>query len=94
VGAIFAGVLGFSKGIYRDPTRSSHSHFVKASGLRWVSLVLLAPVPWAARTWAVCTIATNGVRPERKAMSGSTSFERILMGSVRLFIPVSTSLAC
>ena len=24
-----------AKGIYRDPTRSSHSHFVKASGLRW-----------------------------------------------------------
>jgi DDE superfamily endonuclease len=41
-----------AKGIYRDPVRSSHSHFVKASGLRWVSLMLLAPVPWAARTWA------------------------------------------
>jgi hypothetical protein len=26
---------------------------VKASGLRWVSLMLLAPVPWAARTWAL-----------------------------------------
>ena len=23
-------------GIYRDPVRSSHSHFVKVSGLRWV----------------------------------------------------------
>jgi len=42
-----------AKGIYRDPTRSSHSHFVKASGLRWVSLMLLAPVPWAARPWAL-----------------------------------------
>src|SRR5438270_10611031 len=28
-------------GIYRDPVRSSHSHFVKASGLRWLSLMLL-----------------------------------------------------
>src|SRR3954447_22390004 len=42
-----------AKGIYRDPVRSSRSHFVKASGLRWVSLMLLAPVPWAARTWAL-----------------------------------------
>jgi DDE superfamily endonuclease len=42
-----------AKGIYRDPVRSSHSHFVKASGLRWVSVMLLAPVPWAARTWAL-----------------------------------------
>ena len=42
-----------AKGIYRDPVRRSHSHFVKASGLRWVSLMLLAPVPWAARPWAL-----------------------------------------
>ncbi len=27
-----------AKGIYRDPVRSSRSHFVKASGLRWLSL--------------------------------------------------------
>jgi hypothetical protein len=42
-----------AKGIYRDPVRSSHSHFAKASGLRWVCLMLLAPIPWAARTWAL-----------------------------------------
>src|SRR5215211_567765 len=42
-----------AKGIYRDPVRSSHSHFVKASGLRWVCLMLLVPVPWARRTWAL-----------------------------------------
>src|SRR3954463_10968034 len=42
-----------AKGIYRDPVRSSHGHFVKASGLRWVCLMLLVPVPWASRTWAL-----------------------------------------
>jgi hypothetical protein len=42
-----------AKGIYRDPVRSSHSHFVKASGLRWLSLMLLAPIPWAQRVWAL-----------------------------------------
>src|SRR3954469_15242428 len=36
-----------AKGIYRDPVRSSKGHFVKASGLRWLSLMLLAPVPFA-----------------------------------------------
>src|SRR5258707_13691412 len=41
-----------AKGIYRDPVRSSKEHFVKASGLRWVSLQLLARVPWAERVWA------------------------------------------
>jgi len=42
-----------AKGIYRDPVRSSHGHFVKASALRWVCLMLLVPIPWAARTWAL-----------------------------------------
>lgn len=42
-----------ARGIYRDPVRSSDSHFVKASGLRWMSLMLLAPIPWAGRVWAL-----------------------------------------
>jgi hypothetical protein len=42
-----------ARGIYRDAVRSSHSHFVKASGLRWVCLMLLVPISWAARTWAL-----------------------------------------
>jgi hypothetical protein len=40
-------------GIYRDPVRSSHSHFVKASGLRWLCLMLLVEIPWAGRVWAL-----------------------------------------
>jgi hypothetical protein len=42
-----------AKGIYRDPVRSSHSHFVKVSGLRWLCCMLLTPVNWAARVWAL-----------------------------------------
>jgi hypothetical protein len=42
-----------ARGIYRDPVRSSHGHFVKASGLRWLSVMLVAPVPWAGRVWAL-----------------------------------------
>jgi hypothetical protein len=42
-----------AKGIYRDPVRSSHGHFVKASGLRWLSLMLLVPISWAGRVWAL-----------------------------------------
>ena len=42
-----------AKGIYRDPVRSSHTHFVKTSALRWVCLTLLAPIPWASRVWAL-----------------------------------------
>ncbi|MCC7165542.1 MAG: transposase [Anaerolineae bacterium] len=42
-----------AKGIYRDPVRSSHNHFVKASGLRWVTLMLLTLIPFAQRIWAL-----------------------------------------
>jgi hypothetical protein len=42
-----------ARGIYRDPVRSSHGHFVKTSGLRWLSAMLLVPVPWAGRVWAL-----------------------------------------
>jgi hypothetical protein len=42
-----------ARGIYRDPVRSSHGHFVKASGLRWLSFMALVPLPWARRRWAL-----------------------------------------
>ena len=42
-----------AKGIYRDPVRSSHTHFVKSSALRWVCVTLLAEVPWAKRVWSL-----------------------------------------
>jgi hypothetical protein len=47
------GAKSAAKGIYRDSVRSSKSFFVKTSGLRWVCLMLLAPIPWAERVWAL-----------------------------------------
>ena len=47
-----------ARGIYRDAVRSSASHLVKASGLRWVSLMWLASVPWAQRVWALPVLTT------------------------------------
>ena len=41
------------RGIYRDAVRSSKSHFVKTSGLRWISLMWLTEIPWAERIWAL-----------------------------------------
>jgi hypothetical protein len=42
-----------ARGIYRDPVRSSKSHFVKTSGLRWLCCMLLVEIPWAAAIWAL-----------------------------------------
>lgn len=40
-------------GIYRDLVDSSRGHFVKVSGLRWLSLRLLTSIPWVGRMWAL-----------------------------------------
>ena len=42
-----------ARGLYRDPVRSSRGHFVRASGLRWLSLMVMVPIPWAGRRWAL-----------------------------------------
>jgi hypothetical protein len=42
-----------AKGVYRDPVRSNRENFVKASGLRWVCVMLLVEIPWASRIWAL-----------------------------------------
>jgi hypothetical protein len=42
-----------ARGIYRDPVRSSHGHFVKASGLRWLSVMVMVSIPWVDRRWAL-----------------------------------------
>jgi hypothetical protein len=56
-----------ARGIYRDPVRSSRSYVVKASGLRWLSLMLLVPIPWAQRVWAL---------PFLTALSSSERYHR------------------
>lgn len=42
-----------AKGIYRDAVRSSDSFFVKASGLRWLSFMILTEIPFAKKVWAL-----------------------------------------
>lgn len=81
-----------AKGIYRDPVRSSHSHFVKASGLRWLSLMLLAPIPWAERVWALpfLTALTPSERydkTQRYRHKKLTDWGRQMLLQVRRWLP-------
>src|SRR5882724_9886943 len=41
-----------AKGCYRDAVRSSKKHVIRCCGLKWVSRMVLVPVPWAGRVWA------------------------------------------
>jgi hypothetical protein len=47
------GEQSTAQGISRDPVRSSHTHFIKGSGLRWLACLVLAPLSWADRVWAL-----------------------------------------
>ncbi len=40
-------------GYYRDPVRSTKRRKVTTRGLRWISLMVLVPLPWAHRVWAL-----------------------------------------
>ncbi len=81
-----------AKGIYRDPVRSSRSFFVKTSGLRWVCLMLLAPIPWAKRTWALPFLSvlapSERYHQERKIRHKQlTDYARQLISQVRRWLP-------
>ena len=55
-----------SLGIYRDAVRSSRSQVVKASGLRWISLMWLGQVPSDRGRYGLksgCDIAWEGAPP-------------------------------
>ena len=57
-----------ARGIYRDAVRSSRQQLVKASGLRWISLMWLGHIPWAGRHWAlpVLTVLAPSARYYRQ----------------------------
>jgi hypothetical protein len=42
-----------AKGCYRDPVRSTKKHVIRCFGLKWLSMMLIVPVPWSERCWAL-----------------------------------------
>jgi hypothetical protein len=47
------GVRIKTKGVFRDAVQSSESRVVTAYGLRWVCVMLIVPLPWSQRPWAL-----------------------------------------
>ena len=84
-----------ARGIYRDAVRSSDAHFVKTSGLRWLSLMLLVPIPWAGRVWALPFL--TALAPSRGYWEQSkrkpkllTDWARQLVLQVQRWVPTRT----
>jgi hypothetical protein len=81
-----------ARGIYRDPVRSSQTHFVKTGGLRWLSLMLLTPIPWAQRVWALpfltaLTPSERFSKEHRQRHKPLTSWARQLLLQLRRWLP-------
>ncbi len=77
-----------ARGIYRDPVRSSHGHFVKASGLRWLSAMVLAPIPWAGRVWAL-PFLTVLMPSERWARTRGVRHKTLLDGARQMLLRIA-----
>ncbi|MBX6314111.1 MAG: transposase [Isosphaeraceae bacterium] len=79
-----------AKGCYRDPVRSSRKHVVKCFGLKWVALMVLVPVPWSRRAWALPILTTlswpegSGRRPTHKT---AIDWARQMVAQVRRWLP-------
>ncbi len=81
-----------AKGLYRDAVRSRKDYFVKVSGLRWLCLMLLVPLPWAARAWALpfLTILAPSERHDRergRRHKKLTDWARQALLQVRRWLP-------
>jgi hypothetical protein len=70
-----------ARGIYRDPVRSSKGHFVKASGLRWLSAMLLVRVPWADRIMALPFLTL--LAPSKRFYAGTSRPPKTLLDWAR-----------
>ena len=84
-----------ARGIYRDPVRSSRSHFVKTGGLRWLSVMLLAPIPWACRVWALPVLTALAPSERYDSQRGRrhkrlTDWARQMLLQMRRWLPGRT----
>ena len=81
-----------ARGIYRDAVRSSRHQLVKASGLRWISLMWLGHVPWAKRHWAlpVLTVlapSTRYYQQQGRRHKKITDWARQMVMQLRRWLP-------
>jgi hypothetical protein len=79
-----------AKGCYRDAVKSSRKHVVKCFGLKWVSMMLLAPVPWAKRVWALPFLTVLCWPPQSRHQrhhKTSVDWVRQLMKQTRRWLP-------
>jgi hypothetical protein len=79
-----------AKGCYRDAVRSSKQHVIHCFGLKWVAMMLLGPVPWSRRVWALpflTTLCWPMEAARRRRHKTSIDWVRQMMKQVRRWLP-------
>ena len=79
-----------AKGCYRDAVRSSKKHVVRCFGLKWVAMMLLVPVPWARRVWALpflTALCWPTKSAHKRRHKTSVDWVRQMMKQVRRWLP-------
>jgi DDE superfamily endonuclease len=79
-----------AKSCYRDAVRSSKKHVIRCFGLKWVSMMLLVPVPWSRRVWALpflTALCRPAEKHSRRRHKTSIDWVRQMMKQVRRWLP-------
>jgi hypothetical protein len=79
-----------AKGCYRDAVRSTKKHVIRCFGLKWVSMMLLVPVPWSRRVWALpflTTLCRPAEKGKRRRHKTSIDCVRQMMKQARRWLP-------
>ena len=79
-----------AKSCYRDAVRSSKHHVIRCFGLKWVSMMLLVPVPWSRRVWALpflTALCRPAEKHSRRQHKTSIDWVRQMMKQVRRWLP-------
>jgi hypothetical protein len=79
-----------AKGCYRDAVRSTKKHVIRCFGLKWMAMMLLVPVPWARRVWALpllTTLCWSAKQRGQRRYKTSMDWVRQTMQQLRHWLP-------
>lgn len=79
-----------AKGCYRDAVRSSPAPVIRCFGRKWVAMMLLVPVPWSPRVWALpllTALCWPKKAPGRRRHTTRVDWVRQLMKQARRWLP-------
>jgi DDE superfamily endonuclease len=79
-----------AKGCYRDAVRSTTKPVIRCFGLKWVSMMLLVPVPWSGRVWAfpfLTALCWPAKKQGQRRHKTNIDWVRQMMRQVRRWLP-------